>query len=247
MAKVCAPRVYRDGSRFRTAEPVHEGGGTAVISGIPRTAVVFMTDSATPILTGNDTFTYSGTFLNLKGNFIVDSSYLIYDDAGRTYQKSYEFKTNGHFNILDGLDPSGVYTISVELDIDVNNNLTGNSLDVPVVLGDIVGSGGKNLFIIKYKQIFNTNHYVQAVVESNYHGSFLDTSGTFTEINDTIFDTSGTVLPPSFIYENGHIKTTYVICTGLTGVEYINAYYDIEIMGSRRFVVRDWSFSILLN
>jgi hypothetical protein len=247
MAKVCAPRVYRDGSKFRTAEPVHDGGSSVVVSGIPRKAIVFMTDSAAPVLTGNETLTYDGSkFMNLKGNFIVDNSFLIYDDIGRTYQKSFEFKTNGHFNIVDGLDPSGAYTIVVELDIDVDNNLTGNSLEEPVVLGDIIG-GGKNLFILKYKQIFNTNNYVQGIVESNYHGAFLNVDGSFVEINETIFDTSGDVVAPIFVYEDGHIKATYTICTALEGVEYINAYYDIEIMGSRRFVVRDWSFSLLLN
>ena len=271
-------RVYRDGTMTRVAtnEPVNvcntNATGVSLSRFVTPNAVLVANDNpkTANLLTGSDLFKfrimnkeddYKGDLiknhglLEIKGNVVVNDAYDIYDNAGRIYDRTFEFRTNGYKELTP--EQGGTYRISVDLSITIQRkfseeNITGNRLVLTKDCTPVNGIGtGKVLYIIKYKQIFNTNNFIQGITDSTYYGSFDNENGEeFVRINGTIFDTNDEFVEPIFEHdvsgENVIIKTSYNIGE-LNSYEYGNFYYDIQLMSSKHIVVKDWNYNVSVS
>lgn len=246
---------------------------------IPKYAVLVAGDNPKiPSLMGNDKLIFrimnreddargdplkNHGLMEMKGNLVLDASYDIYDTEGRTYEKSYEFKANGYIG-LSGEEIDGNYNINVHIEITLQRKFAGEDLTdhrlvlnpTTTVLGEKnyhpvgqVGTG-RILYVVKYKQLFNTPAFVQGVVDSNYYGSFDNETGNFVRINGTVFDTKEEFLEPIFSHriegDNVIISTTYRIGTlSKEEMAYGNFYYDIHLMSSKHIVVKHWEYNVV--
>jgi hypothetical protein len=270
-------RVYRDGTMTRVAtnEPVNvcntNANGVSLSRFVTPNAVLVANDNpkTANLLTGSDLFKfrimnkeddYKGDLiknhglLEIKGNVVVNEAYDIYDNAGRIYDRTFEFRTNGYKELTP--EQGGTYKISVDLSITVQRkfseeNITGNRLVLTKDCTPVNGIGtGKVLYIIKYKQIFNTNNFIQGITDSTYYGSFDNENNEFVRINGTIFDTKDEFIEPIFEHEvsgeNVIVKTSYTIGE-LNEYAYGNFYYDIQLMSSKHIVVKDWNYNVSVS
>jgi hypothetical protein len=270
-------RIYRDGTMTRVAtnEPVNVcntgSNGVSLSRFVTPNAILIANDNpkTANLLTGSELLKfrimnkeddYKGDLIKnhglmeVKGNVVVNDAYDVYDNAGRIYERSFEFKTNGYKEL--GAETTGNYRIDVSLSIVIQRkfdteNITGNRLVLTKDCTPINGIGtGKILYIIKYKQIFNTNNFIQGVVDSNYYGSFDGETADFVRINGSIFDTNDQFVEPEFKHsidgENVVISTTYSIGE-LSSYQYGNFYYDIQLMSSKHIVVKNWEYSVIVS
>lgn len=248
---------------------------------IPKYAVLVAGDNPKiPSLMGNDKLIFrimnreddargdplkNHGLMEMKGNLVLDASYDVYDTEGRTYEKSYEFKANGYIG-LSGEEIDGNYDIDVDINITIQRKFAGEDLtDHRLVLNPTttvldgtnyhpvgeVGTGSI-LYVVRYKQLFNTNNFIQGITDSNYYGSFDNENGNFVRINGTVFDTKDEFLEPSFSHhiegDNVIISTTYRIGTlSKEEIAYGNFYYDIQLMSSKHIVVKDWNYNVSVS
>jgi hypothetical protein len=258
------------------------GGGNLTLSRkIPKNAVLIASDNPkAPGLVGSDKLLFrimnkeddfrgdalkNHGLMEMAGNLVIDASYDIYDTEGRTYEKSYEFKANGYIG-LSGEEIDATYNVDVNIEIVIQRtfegeNLTGHRLVLNPTTTDMnlknyhpvgeVGTG-RILYVVHYKQLFNSGLFLQGVLDSNYYGAFDNETGNLVRINGTVFDTKDEFLEPIFSHriegDDVIISTSYRIGS-LTKAElsYGNFYYDIQLMSSKHIVVKNWEYNVIVS